>query len=393
MRSHGEVRPARWLVVAGEPSGDRLAARVIRAAQDLPWCFEGIAGPDARDAGLTPIEDTPDAAMGLWDVLPGTLHLRALAQRLLQSSHRWDGALLVDQHALTLPLGKRLRARGVPVTLLSAPQVWAWRPARARALDDCADAVACLFDVEPPVLRSLGAQRTASVFVGHPAAEETLTHTPVTPPRLGLFPGSRAREITRLLPTLRAVADGLLRRGLIGDVLTAVVPERAGHPGFVHTPGIHGPTAAQTVLRGSAVALACSGTVTLECALAGVPTVVVYRTDPITAAIARRLLRTPWIALPNILLGRSALPEILQARVTVANVTAAVERALDPSQRVASEAIAAKLRAKLVAPGGFGANVVGVMSASLRGRSALFALTHEARPARSHANQGPAQDG
>ncbi len=361
------MRPARWLVVAGEPSGDRLAARAVHTAgiHGAPWVFEGAVGPAGTAAGVIPFGTAPAGAMGLIDVLPGALRLRALARQLLDARARWDAALLVDLHGFTLPLGRALRARGMPVVLLSAPQVWAWRPERARTLDACARSVGCLLDFEPPLLRALGVRQATVRFVGHPAAEEVPQGEPGDTTTLAVLPGSRAREVARMLPVLREAAARLTARGLLDRVLTAVPPERAGDPALRGTTAVTGLDAARDALATASVAVACSGTVTLECALAGVPTVVVYRTDPVTAAVARWVLHTPWIALPNVLLGRPALPELLQSEVTPDAVARAVESALTPARRRAAREDGAVLRARLAPPGGHGARVLALMDEAL----------------------------
>ncbi|MBI5516404.1 MAG: lipid-A-disaccharide synthase [Deltaproteobacteria bacterium] len=353
---------ARWLLVTGEPSGDRLAAGIVRGARasGRPWRFEGLPGPASVEAGAEATFGALPGALGTLDVLPHALRLRALAAELVRASGRFDAALLVDSHGFTLPLGRRLRARGLPVVLLSAPQVWAWGAGRARSLGACADAVGCLLPFEPEALRALGA-RCALRFVGHPAAER-----PLSPERSRtvcvVLPGSRPLELERLGPPLLAAARSLEALGVVESARVLVPSERLGHPSLAGAP-VQGTAAGPwEALAMAKVALACSGTVTLECALAGVPTVVAYRTDPVTAWLARRLLKVPHLALPNILLKRRLFPELLQDGATATGLAAEALASLAPGLKAAVTEASQTLRAMLALPGGHAGAVLDLLA-------------------------------
>jgi lipid-A-disaccharide synthase len=297
------------------------------------------------------------------DVLPHALRLSALASRLERSAARYAAALLVDAHGFTLPLGRRLRARGLPVVLLSAPQVWAWGAWRGRTLGACVDVVGCLLPFEPDALRALGA-RCALRFVGHPLAER---EPPGAAPRTTclVLPGSRGLELQRLAGVLHSAALTLHALGVVEAVSVVVPEERLDAPSLAGMAPRAGAEGAWDALSRARVALACSGTVTLECALAGVPAVVAYRTDPVTAFIARRVLTVPHLALPSVLLGRPLYPEVLQDAVTPTALVRAALDALDPARLPALDTARSALRAMLRVPGGHAHAVLALLTEAL----------------------------
>jgi lipid-A-disaccharide synthase len=304
-----------------EASGDHLAAAVIRG---LGRAFgglhlRGIAGEAMRAAAAQTelpfsVEgDTADlGAAGLVELIPALPELwraRRTLRRLLEE--RRGPALLVDAPDLHLPAARRApRLTGCPIGLLVAPQYWAWRPRRAETLLHAVDFVLCLFRFEAHHLRRLGVM---AHWVGHPAVDVAAARTdgPAPPrerPLVAILPGSRRSEVSRLL---RPCVAGV-RRALGDRPHEIVVPWRLKRPPppiegvrFSSDPGV-------AVLARANLAVVAAGTATLEAALAGVPCVVVGRSHPWTTAIARRALRIPWIGLPNILLDRSVVPELVQ---------------------------------------------------------------------------------
>ncbi len=295
----------RLYVVAGEASGDRLVARLVTAlGQRLDLVARGLVGPESRAAGVAcaaPLESVQ--AFGLTEVLPRLPGLVRLGRELIRDARKFrpDVILTVDSPDLCLRLGRQLR--GVAPRLhWVAPQVWAWRASRVRRLAECVDEVLCLLPFEASMLRVAGVRAR---FVGHPAALPQPAQR--EPDLVALAPGSRPSEIRRLWPVLRDVAAHIRQRDararfVVPLAATATPPDDLD---AARVDGVRGATSAS-------VAITASGTATLEWAAAGVPQVVVYATSPLTFAVGRRLVRSPHIALPNVLAGRAVVPERVQ---------------------------------------------------------------------------------
>lgn len=320
------------LVVATEASGDLHGARLVRALSPrLPGArFVGMGGEQLRAAGLEALYDTEElSVMGFVEVVPKL----AKAASLLQGLARWAEArrpavaILIDDPDFNLRLARELRLLGIPVVYLIAPMVWAWREGRVRLLRDV-DRVLCIYPFEEPWFRRRG---VAATYVGNPLLEDpTLASLPDRAScraALGiegdgqvvaLLPGSRRAEIAALLPLLLDAAERLAEKkaGLrfvlpvasaaAGEAIDEVLRGREG----VALHRVEGRT--PEVLRAADAAAICSGTATLQAALALCPTVMIYRAHPLSIALARVLVRLEHACITNILLGRGVIPELLQ---------------------------------------------------------------------------------
>lgn len=258
--------------------------------------------------------------MGLWEVL-GALPRIARRFRQLRAdlqTRSCDAVLTVDSPELTLRLGAVAKGLGRPVVHWVAPQVWAWRPGRVRRLSASVDTVLCLLPFEQTRL----APHVRAVFTGHPAAtiRPGARVRPGTP-TFALLPGSRASELRRHWPVLREVARHLRRRHPSAGFVVPRAPT-VPHEALGGLDAVLVDSVADTA--GADAAVTASGTATLELAVLGVPMVVIYRVHPITYALARRLVSVPHVALPNLLAGRSVVPEYLQTLSP-----AAIARAVD----------------------------------------------------------------
>lgn len=373
------------LVVAGEASGDRIAALAVRALAGAR-AF-GIAGPACRAAGVEAVASAEEiAAMGALDV---ALRLPALAKamaalwaRVRRSPPR--AALLVNFTELNQRLGKALRARGIRVLWCVAPQVWAWRPGRVEALRGAIDRLAVILPFEEALWRDAGVDAR---YVGHPSLEAA---PPLADgesareairdrlgiaekkPAIAILPGSRAGEVRRLSAALAGAAAMLRAEGSAADARLIVAPGLDARAAAIAARASR--EAGVAILRGDPehgaapllgafdVALSASGTASLEAALAGAAPIVTYRLDPAAYAIARRLVRTPHIALPNVLLGRRAFPELVQHEVTAARVAAAARAWI--GRRDEALRLARELRAILAPPAGgsFGERVAALIA-------------------------------
>ena len=341
-------------MVAGEASGDALGARLITALKQRhigPLAFSGVGGAQMAAVGmdsLYPISDL--SVMGLAEVLP---RLRLLLQRLAETSDHvravQPAALItIDAPGFSLRLAKRLAGEGIPLIHYVAPQVWAWRPSRARHWAASIDHLLALLPFEPEFFREFDVH---CEFVGHPviegleempgngAAFRRVYGVNAGVPLLALLPGSRVGEASSLLPIFAQAAAKLHKERpelhvvmpTVEQVVSTVTDAVKTWPMPVHV--VQGPSLRADAFAAADAALAASGTVSLELALRGVPSVVAYRANPITAALVRRMLLLPYVALPNILAGELVMPEFLQENCQPAGIADALSELLDNTDR------------------------------------------------------------
>jgi lipid-A-disaccharide synthase len=263
----------------------------------------------------------------------------------------------VNYTELNQHIGRALRARGTRVLWCVAPQVWAWRPGRLVSLRGATDVLAVVLPFEEAMWRAAGHD---AVYVGHPSvpAEPPVVHA--GPATLAVLPGSRRAEIARLAPAFVEAARVLVNDGSVASARMVLAPDlparaiaslraRAADAGIsvALADPVHG---AAPLIAGATVALCASGTATLEAALVGAAPVVAYRLGPVAFALAKRLVRTPHVALPNVLLGRRAFPELLQDEVTAPRLASAARALI--ANRAAWLGTADELRSVLTPPSG-----------------------------------------
>ena len=352
-------RPMRFALVAGETSGDALAAGLARALRErFPDAeFAGVCGPEMRAAGVEAWADANElAVMGLAEVLSHLPRLLRLRRSLRERILGWkpDAFIGIDAPDFNLGLERWLKRRGVRTVHYVGPSVWAWRESRAAKIGASADRVLCLFPMEPPIYAQHGVD---AVFVGHPLADAI----PLDPDRAGaraalgiamhdpvlaLLPGSRLGEIERMLPLFLEAATGVAaefpelkvlipaanaqcRVAIEQSLSRSPVPDSR----FVVLDGD-----AQRAMIASDVVLLASGTAALEAMLCKRPMVIGHRIAPLTHAIVRRLglLKSRFVSLPNILAGEALVPELLQDDCTPPKLRDAVLAWLrDPEAAIA----------------------------------------------------------
>ncbi len=326
------------LCVAGEASGDACLAPIV-ARLDAPF---GVGGDASAQAGLEVIGSARDlAAHGLTEALATLPEWRRTWLRVCRRLPDARAALLVDFPEMNTRLLRRARAHGVPVAYLAPPQAWAWRPWRAQALRD-ASWVGCLL---PFAADWYAARGVPAEWVGHPCAERV---PPPHAPRaaLALLPGSRDPSVRRLLPIMLAAVARLRCPAhlAVAPTIDRAFLERATTACGLDV-RLHDDAA--DALAASTVALAGAGTATLEATLAGRPTVTLVRLSGTTAGLLRRVVRTPHVALPNLVLGRRAFPELVQEACTAETVAAAAGALLGAPPTEAID----ELRARMDRPG------------------------------------------
>lgn len=359
-------------VVAGEASGDVLGGRLIGAMRRLRPAldFAGIGGLRMKDQGvasLFPMQDI--AVMGLAEILPRLRHLRARLDQAVADIAAKRPALVVtiDSPGFATRLLHRIAPLGVKRVHYVAPQVWAWRPGRVRHYPGLWDRLLCLLPFEAEFFARHGLN---PVFVGHPVLESGAdagdagrfrARHGLAPDAsaLILMPGSRRTETTRLMPVFReTVARLAASHPALVPVLAAapaIAPElEAMAAGWRVRPVVVTDIEARyDAFAAAAAALTKSGTSTLELALAGVPMAVTYRVNPLSAALARRMITVPHVAMVNLLAGRALVPELLQRDCAPRPLAATIATLLDDTAAAAGQRAGfAGLLARLAPPGG-----------------------------------------
>jgi len=352
------------LFVAGEASGDLHAAGVARElrARDAPYRLVGIGGDAMREAGVDLIQHVEGlAVMGFVEVLRHVPKHWALLRDLKQRIRSGNTALLIliDYPGFNMKLAEEATKAGVPVLYYITPQVWAWGAGRLAKLARTVTHAAVILPFEEKLLREHGVPTT---FVGHPLldrAEHLPTRAeararlgvPHDAAMLALFPGSRAQEIARHLEPFVATAQELQRRHPGLRVVVSAAPHVRLDEATCPYPIVRSSSFA--VLRAADAAMCKSGTTTLEAAVAGCPLVVAYRTNALTYAAARRLVKIPHIGLVNVVAGCEVAPEFVQSALQAGAVADALEPLLDHESTKRAEMVRelARVRDSLGTPG------------------------------------------
>ena len=359
----------RVLVSAGESSGDLYASALVEALRRrFPDAeFFGCAGPRMRAAGVRAVVRSESlSVVGLVEVLAHIPRIYGEFRKLVEASRteRPDLAILTDSPDFHLRLAPKLKRLGVPVFYLIAPQVWAWREGRVKILRDNLRHLFCIFPFEEKYFRDRGVPAT---YLGHPLArtirpqlsrDEFLRRhdIPGGRPLIAVLPGSRPGEAARHLERLADAAHRLSA----ARPLTFVAGTPPGFAKIVNPSSfwerfhrssikvIEGST--WDLLAYSDLALAASGTVTIEAALLGTPMVTFYRVSPLSWAMGRRLVRVPFLSMVNLVAGRQVVPELMQKDMTAERLAEEAGRLLDdPAARERMKAGLAEVRESLTA--------------------------------------------
>ena len=358
-------RTRRIFIVAGEHSGDQLGGKLMAALKDQsddPIVFSGVGGEAMEAQGMRSIFPLSDVAvMGPLAILA---RLPKLVRRVYQAvdaclKSEPDAVIIIDSPEFTHPIAKRIRRRRplIPIIDYVSPSVWAWRPGRARKMKPYVDHLLAILPFEPAAHERLGGP--ACSYVGHPLiekldwirnldTEELARRLGLVPQRpvLLVLPGSRPTEVRRLMqPFGEAVRLVQARLGAIEVIIPAVASVRplieAGLKDWPLRPHlVEGESDKFKAFRLARAALAASGTVTLELALAGVPMVVGYKVDAVASRL-RFLLRVPSVVLANLVLEENAFPEFLQENCTPEKLAVALEALLREGSTAREQQLAA----------------------------------------------------
>jgi lipid-A-disaccharide synthase len=336
----------RVLISAGEASGDLYASRVVEAlrARHPDTEFFGCAGPRMQTAGVRAIIDMRSiTVVGLVEVLRHIPRIWGQFRKLTHAARteRPEIAILTDAPDFHLPLARRLHRQGVPVVYLIAPQAWAWREGRVRTMHKTVRRLLCIFPFEQAFFEQRGVPTT---YIGHPLARmlkpsldgvEFRKKFEIAPGAriLAILPGSRHGEVERHLPALIEATKQISERHSITPILAlppGFGPQTANFRERIQATSIkviEGFT--WDVLAQAELALAKSGTVTVEAALLGVPMVTFYRVNALSWIVGRWLVRAPFLSIPNLVAGRRIVPELIQQEMTPERIAAEAIRLLE----------------------------------------------------------------
>lgn len=329
--------------IAGEASGDARAVEVMRGllvrAQAAGEAVEflGAGGPQMQ--ALAPAIDdwSAEAVVGLWDVLKKYGYFRRKFHAMLAEIEREkpDAVVFVDYPGFNLRVAKELRRRKIPTRLIYyiSPQVWAWNRRRIPLMARTLDLMLCIFPFEKALYEQSGLE---TVFVGHPMLDTLAAKRDGSvrqtgeggahgeSPLVGLFPGSRSREVSRIFPVMVRAAYVMAARqpGLCfeaaaaTEALAAMMREEIAAAAREHG-GVALPVEvivgrSHSLMQRAAVGMVASGTATVESAYFNMPFVILYRVAPLTWEVGKRVVKVPFLGMVNILAGRGLVPEFLQ---------------------------------------------------------------------------------
>jgi len=355
--------PRQILISAGEASGDLYAALLVDELRRI-WPdvqFFGCTGPRMRRAGVETVVDAASlAVVGLVEVIAHLPRIHGEYRKLQAAarSRRPELAILTDSPDFHLRLARKLHRQGVPVFYLVAPQVWAWRKGRLADMRRTLRHIFCIFPFEEEFFRRHG---LAATYIGHPLAgivKPTLSRSeffrkhrlPPGRPLVSVLPGSRRGEAARHLPPLLDAVGRLYREQAASFMLPASATtgvdffqERIGGAPIQVIDGESWDSIAHADL-----ALAASGTVTVEAALLGTPMVTFYKVTAASWLMGRMLVRVPFYSMVNLIAGRAVVPELMQSNLTGERLAAEAHRLLrDDAARAQMRSDLAEVAARL----------------------------------------------
>ncbi len=320
------------LIIAGEASSDSHAASLVKAINSISpdIKFFGIGGKSMQSAGVELLYNIVNlAVMGPVDLIEHYSKLRKIYYHLcsLAKQNKPDCAILIDYPGFNLKIAKYLKALGIPIIYYVSPQIWAWGAGRIKKIRRLVDKILVLFSFEEELYKKEGVKVS---FVGHPLLDSVkqtiqrdkfLTQLNINPKKttVGILPGSRNHEVTRILPIMLDAAK-LMQDSLGADNVEFLLPiantiKKDFVKSFlkqrkINITLIEGNT--YNALSASYVAMVASGTATLETALLGIPMAIVYRVAMLTYLLLRAVIRIPYIGMVNVMSGKKIVPEFVQ---------------------------------------------------------------------------------
>jgi lipid-A-disaccharide synthase len=333
------------MMIAGEISGDMHAAKLVAELnQEMPGVeIWGIGGDRMRAQGVETLVDIADmAVLGVSEVLKRYGFFRRVFRDMIAAveARKPDAVILVDYPGFNLRFARQMHRRGIKVIYYICPQVWAWKRGRIARMAEYLDRLLVIFPFEVAVFKGTG---LVTDYVGHPLVEDARAALAAprselpwpAETRLALLPGSRIQEVERILPLMLETLRRLrVTQPGIGAIIAASSVDMARRIQALvgDAEGVNCVTGqTREILIQANAALVASGTATLETALLGCPMVVVYKTAPLTYAVAKRVVKIPHIGMVNIIAGRELCPEFIQGAARPENIIPALEPLLGDS--------------------------------------------------------------
>lgn len=337
-------------LIAGEPSGDLLGSRFMKAmqAKNPNVEFVGVGGESMESAGLKSLFDISDlAVMGLAEVIPSIPKILKLIKKTVQDieNQKPDVIMTIDSWSFAARVQKKIRRKklGIPQVHYVAPQVWAWKKKRAKTMYKYVDLLLTLLPQEPKYFIPY---KLEAVCVGHPVIESQVVHGNAEAFRqkfkistdkkiISILPGSRHNEVAALFPIFLEGAKQLLERNpqlhfVVPTVKTvAARVQKMCADSALPLTIVENEQDRYDAFKASSAAVAASGTVALELAIANVPHIIGYKVSPLTGWLAKKFLHIQFVNLSNIILGREIIPELLQERCIPVNISLYIEGLLN----------------------------------------------------------------
>lgn len=334
-------------IIAGEVSGDVLGAKIMR---EIPSAeFVGVGGENMQTAGLKPIFPISDlAVMGLFEVLA---HAKTLTGRINQTvdaiiKYNPDVVLTIDSPSFAKHVIKKVRQsagrkNSIKFYHVVAPQVWAWGAKRAKKFAKIFDRLYSFFDFEVPYFTQYG---LPTIAVGHPIADGLIVKNKYKKNKneenIALIPGSRMSEVKKLLPLMRATAEKICNQKkdvwynfYIPVVETTREYIKKETSNWCTKPELIPASERYKLYEKTDIAIAASGTVSAELAIMHIPAIIVYKMNPLTMWMARRVIKIKWASLVNILLNKTVYPELLGDNANAENIIAEIKKLSNPDVR------------------------------------------------------------
>ncbi len=341
-----QPKPITIAFSAGEASGDKHAAEMFAEIKNQQPNIRGIGmgGPQMLQAGIDIRYDSSAiSVIGVIEVIKhyAEIHRAFKAMKRLLLNERPDLLVCVDYKEFNFKLARFAKKKGIKVLFYVSPQVWAWRAGRVKKYGAAIDMMAVIFPFEVPYYE---AERVPVRYVGHPSVDKVrplrskldnfrimgLDHTN---PIVGILPGSRRNEIERMLPVMLAAAHKL-QESIPG--IQFLLPQADSIPDVLIAEQVKSAHLMITVIKKKPydvieccdAIMTTSGTASLEIALLGVPMVIAYKLSPLTYWLGRHLVKTPYIGLPNIILGKRAIQELIQSDASAINLATEIIKIL-----------------------------------------------------------------
>ncbi len=330
------------LIVTGEASGDIYGGKIASALRERYPSIEiaGMGGKHMQESGVNLLFDYSSVAViGVFEVFSKLKQLKqAFAQlRSWTVKERPDFAILIDFPDFNFRMARLLKEQGVKVFYFISPQVWAWRKNRVHFLRDHIELMICVLPFEKSIYEEAGVR---SVYCGHPLVEivreevsQQPSYTVTKRPLIGLMPGSRDVEIQRHLPVMLETAKRIQEER--GGETVIIWPASVEGPHLEPDPGIHIVRENRyAAMKACNLLIVASGTSTLECAILGVPLLIVYRVSPLSWQLGKVLVRVPYYGLVNWIAGEKIVPEFMQDRMNSDELVKASFSLLDNENEV-----------------------------------------------------------